>query len=110
MHYIIIGVTFIATFISQMVTTLFTSWLQVATKRFFIIAAVLAAMATFVAGFFVAITSAINSIASVSPPLLNQAASLVVPDNFITLVTIQITARLLRFAYEWNVKVLQWRL
>lgn len=110
MHYIFIGVTFIATFLSQMVTTLFTSWLQVATKRFFIIAAVLAAMASFVAAFFVAISATINSIAMVSPPALNQAASLVVPDNFVTLVTIQITARLIRFAYEWNVKVLQWRL
>lgn len=110
MHYIIIGITFIATFLSQLVTTLFTSWLQVATKRFFIIAAVLAAMATFVAAFFVAISATINSIAMASPPALNQAASLVVPDNFVTLVTIQITARLIRFAYEWNVKVLQWRL
>jgi hypothetical protein len=110
MHYIIIGVTFIATFLSQMVTTLFTSWLQVATKRFFIIAAVLAAMATFVGGFYLAMRTIIESIALVSPPFLNQAASLVVPDNFVTLVAIQITARIIRFAYEWNVKVLQWRL
>lgn len=110
MHYIIIGVAFIATFLSQLVTTLFTSWLQVATKRFFIIAAVLAAMATFVAAFYAAISLTINSISLASPPFLSQAASLVVPDNFVTLVTIQITARLIRFAYEWNVKVLQWRL
>lgn len=110
MHYIILGVTFIATFLSQMVTTLFTSWLQVATKRFFIIAAVLAAVASFVAAFYVAIRAVIDSISAVSPPFLSQAASLVVPDNFVTLVAIQISARLIRFAYEWNIKVLQWRL
>ena len=110
MPYIIIAVTFIATFFSQLFTTLFTSWLQVATKRLFIIGAILAAMTTFVAAFFAAISVIINSISTVAPPALNQAASLVVPDNFITLVAIQITARLIRFAYEWNVKVLQWRL
>lgn len=110
MHFIIIGVTFIATFLSQILTTLFTSWLQVVSKKFIIIAAVLAGMATIVAAFYIAIRATIDSISMVSPPYLNQAISLVVPDNFITLVTIQITARLIRFAYEWNVKVLQWRL
>jgi len=110
MHYIILGVTFLATFLSQIFTTLFTSWLQVVSKKFIIIAAVLAGMATIVAAFYVAIRATIDSIAMVSPPFLNQAASLVVPDNFVTLVTIQISVRLIRFAYEWNVKVLQWRL
>lgn len=110
MHYVIIGITFIATFLSQLVSTLFTSWLQMASKRFLIIAACLAALATFVGAFYVAIKLIIDSIAIAAPPFLSQAASLVVPDNFVTLVTIQITARLVRFAYEWNVKVLQWRL
>lgn len=110
MQYILLGFTFLATLISQIATTLFSSALQVATKRLLIIGAVLAALTTIVVGFYVAIRVTIEAISIASPPLLSEAASLVVPDNFVTLVALQISARLIRFAYEWNVKVLQWRL
>lgn len=110
MHYIILIVTFFATFLAQLFTRSVTVVFEVLTKRLLIISAVLAVLASFVAGFYVAIDLLMGSISSVAPPFLNQAASLFLPTNLTELISIQITARLARWVYEWNVKVLQWRL
>lgn len=110
MHYIVIIVMAVVTFISQIMTRSVSVVFEVLTRKLLLIGAVLTALASLVGAFYFAISSVISSISVSAPPMLSQAASLVVPDNFISLVTIQITARLIRFAYEWNVKVLQWRL
>lgn len=110
MHYIVLIVTFFATFLAQLFTRSVSVVFEVLTKRLLVIGAVLAVLTTFVVAFYALIHTTINSINSVAPPSLSQAASLVVPDNFASLASIYITARIARWAYEWNVKVLQWRL
>lgn len=110
MHYIFLAITFLATFLAQLFTRSVSVVFEVLTKRLLVIGAVLASLAVFVAAFYALIQTTINGISAVTPPFFSQAASLVVPDNFTTLASVYVTARIARFAYEWNVKVLQWRL
>lgn len=80
------------------------------TKRLAIIVAVLAAITTVVTGFLAAIRMAIESISVITPPFLNDVAGLVIPENVPVLISILISARITRWAYDWNVRVIQWRL
>jgi|GEM_PF-5857764 len=100
MQFIFAGFMFIVTFLGSLFSSLISASLQFAAKKLFIIASMLVVLAAFIAAFYVAIKAAIDSISYVAPAALSQAASLVVPDNFVVLVTFQITARLIRFAYE----------
>lgn len=110
MQFLLVGLFSVITFIGSLFTRSVSVALEYSAKRLIIIASVVALMGSFVAAFFFAIKTTIDSIALVAPPALNTAASLCVPDNLPMIVSLQLTARLLRFAYEWNVKVLQWRL
>lgn len=110
MQFLLAGIIGLMSFIGSLFTRSVSVALEYSAKKLFIIASVLAILAGFVGAFYFAIKQTIESIALVSPPYLNQAASLCVPDNLPMIISLQITARLLRFAYEWNVKVLQWRL
>ena len=110
MQFVIAGIFGLITFIGSLFTRSVSVALEYSAKRLIIIGSVVALMASFVAVFYFGIKSIIDSIALVSPPSLGIAASLCVPDNLPMIISLQLTARLLRFAYEWNVKVLQWRL
>lgn len=110
MHYIVIGLTFLATLIANLFTRSVSIVFEIMTKRLLVISAMVVTLGVFVVGFFALMQSIIGGIAAASPPFLSQAASMVVPDNLSALIAIQITARIARWAYEWNVKVLQWRL
>lgn len=110
MHYIVIAITFLATFLADIFTRSVGVFFEIMTKRVLIITACVAVLAAFVVGFYALMLTIINSISANLPPFFSQAASMVVPDNFVTLASITITAHIARWAYEWNVKVLQWRL
>lgn len=110
MHYIVIAITFLATFLADIFTRSLGLVFEILTKRLLIIASCVTLLAAFVVGFYALMLTLINSISASLPPFFSAAASMVVPDNFIVIASIQITARIARFAYEWNVKVLQWRL
>ena len=110
MHYIILAITFLATFLAQLVTRSVSVVFEILTKKLLVVGAVLATLTVFVVGFYALIYTTISAISATTPPFFNEAASLVVPDNFISLASIYITARIARFGYEWNIKVLQWRL
>ncbi len=110
MQYIVAGFLFFATFLAELFTRLISSGLEYASKRLFIIASMLVVLASFVSAFYFLMRTTISGLSSLLPPFFSQAASLVVPDNTYALMSVYITARLARFVYEWNIKVLQWRL
>lgn len=109
MH-VIAGLMLLFQFLANLFMRFIALFFEQTGRRLLVIAAVLAVLAGLVVAFYAAIKGLIENINLIAPAELSQAASLVVPDNFVTIASIQITARLLRFAYEWNVKVLQWRL
>ena len=102
--------SFLARLIGVALTFLVSFFFEYLSKRLAIVAAVVAGIAALTGAFFLAISSLIQSVAPLLPPQFNQACSLVVPDNFPALVSIVFSAHVLRFAYEWNVKVLHMKL
>ncbi len=91
-------------------TSLFTLFMQYASKRLLIIAAVVGAASVFTLGFFALMVALMHQISLSAPPFLSDALGLVVPANLPLIVSIVATARIARWAYEWNIKVLQWKL
>lgn len=81
-----------------------------ATRRVLVIAAVLAALATLVIGFMRTISGIVNQLQMTMPVEVSQYIGLVIPSNFNFCVSLYASAMVIRWAYEWNVKVLQWRL
>lgn len=79
-------------------------------KRYAIVLAVVAVVTTFVIGFFAAIVGLIELIEHTAPPWVEMASSWVIPDNFPLIASTMATARVLRWAYEWNIKIIQYRL
>lgn len=105
----LIGIPLLASFITSILSKLFEFFLKFFSKRVAIALVSITAMVSLTVGFFTAIKTIFTQIASVSPPFLNNAASLVVPDNFLACLTIMLSARLLRWGYEWNIKIIALR-
>lgn len=85
-------------------------FLQVFTKRLALVAIVLAGIAALVVAFFAAIIGLVNLLSPALHPIIVQGSSLFIPDNVPLILSTIMTARVLRFAYEWNVKFLQMKL
>ena len=101
---------YLATLIGSLFAGLVT-WLgKYLTRRMALTAAVIVILFGMITTFWTAINLMIGGISLHTPQYLNQALSMVMPDNVPTLISILITARVARWAYEWNVKILQWRL
>jgi hypothetical protein len=100
----------LATFLGTIFTSLVTAFAGYMTKRLAIVLAVIAAIAALTTGFFIAIFALASGIATVAPPFVIVAWSLFVPTNLPVLVSAALTARVLRWVYDWNVKIIQYRL
>lgn len=85
-------------------------FLQIFTKRLALVAIVIAGIASLVVVFFAAILGLVNVLSPSMPAFVIQGASLFIPDNATLILSTVMTARVLRFAYEWNVKFLQMKL
>lgn len=79
-------------------------------KRFAIVLAVIGVTVTLTTGFFVAITSVTSAVVVFVPPEITVAAGWFLPNQTPTLLGLLFTCRLMRWAYEWHVKVVQWKL
>ena len=80
------------------------------TKRLAIVLAVVAAIAALTTGFFLALYGIASGLATVAPSFVVLAWSLFVPSNLPVLISAALTVRVMRWAYDWNVKVIQYRL
>ena len=83
---------------------------QYATKRLVIIGMVAAGIATFTIAFFAAVVALINTIVGSAPAEIDLAVSWFVPSNAGSCMAAILTAHALRWVYEWNIKVIQFRL
>jgi len=80
------------------------------TKKLAVVAAVIAAIGALTLGFFLSIYGLVSSIAYQMPPEISVAFSLVIPSNSMACVSAILSAHVFRWAYDWNVKVIQYRL
>ena len=100
----------LATFLGSIFTAVFSAFLQFATKKIAIILSVVSAIGFLTVAFFAAILVIIHQLATVAPDIVVQGASLIMPSNLPLIASLCLTARVVRWVYEWNVKVIQYRL
>lgn len=100
----------IGTLLGTLLTSLVQFFMNYLTKRLAIVLAVVAGISAFTFGFFAAIVVVINGISVSLPSEVSAGLSLVIPSNFPLCVSAILTAHLIRWVYEWNVKVIQFRL
>lgn len=107
---VLAGIPWLASILSGLFASLITFFAQYLTKRLAIVVAVVAALSALTLAFFAGIVAIINGLSSISPPMLSQAMGMIYPENLNLIVASIFSARVARWVYEWNVKVIQFRL
>lgn len=107
---VISGIPWLAGVIGGFFAAVFKGLVERVTKRIALVGAALVVVVSTTAVFFVAIESIIRGIDAALPPQFGQAAGLFLPSNTVPCIVALLTALALRWAYEWNVKIIQWKL
>jgi len=97
----------LAAWIGNLIVSLVSFFTVILTKRIAIALAVIAAVVTVTATFIGAMEAVIAGVVYVAPTELVMAWGWLVPDNLDNCIVAIITGHVLRWAYDWNVKVLQ---
>lgn len=100
----------LGTLLGSLLSAIATFFVQYATKRALIVVAVVAAISTLTFAFFAALVALLNTFLGAVPSQVSYAASWFLPSNATACLAAVVTAHALRWAYEWNVKVIQFRL
>ena len=100
----------IAALIGGLFTSLFAYLAKFYTKKIAVAFAIITLLLTATTAFIALISGLMASVVAVSPPFLSVAIQLVVPDNAATCMSAILTARIARWAYEWNVRIIQYKL
>lgn len=103
-------ILWLASLLGSLLSGLITFFAQYLTKRLAIVAIVVSAIAAFTIGFFAALVALINTIVASAPAEINQAIIWFVPSNASSCVAVVLTAHAIRWVYEWNIKIVQFRL
>lgn len=104
------GIPWLASFVGGLFTVSVTWLAQFLTRRVAFVVAAIAVIVSITTAFYAAIDALLSSFTVVLPPFVTDAAALVLPDNVPFLMSAIISAHLLRWVYEWNVKVVQMKL
>lgn len=96
--------------ISALFFTLMQFFSKYVLKKFAIVLAVIGLAVTLTTAFFAAINGVASAVVLYIPPQVALAASWFLPAQTSTLLGFLFSARLMRWAYEWHVKVVQWKL
>lgn len=102
---VLAGVPWLAGVIASAFAGLFAWFMTFITKRFAIVAAGLAIIVGLTAGLYAALGGLVSALAQTLPSELVGHVGLFVPSNLSACISIYISARLLRWAYDWNVKI-----
>jgi hypothetical protein len=103
----LLGIPWLAGIIGGAVSGLFGWGLQFATKRVAVTVIAVSALVALTTAMFAALEAATNQLALAIPPELSAATGLLLPSNITICITAIGTAHAVRFAYEWNVRLLE---
>lgn len=103
-------ILWLGTLLGSLFTAIASFFVQYATKRALILAAVIAGITTLTLAFFAALLALVNTFIGAVPSQVALGASWFLPNNAPTCFAAVVTAHGVRWLYEWNVKVLQFRL
>lgn len=104
------GIPWLAGLVATLFSSLFAWFMQFMTKRLAILLAVATTIGVIIATFFAIITSIVNSLKLAMPQYLVDGAGLVIPDNAMECATLYCSAWVARYAYDWNIKIIQYKL
>lgn len=107
---VIAGIPWLAGLLGGIVTWLIGFFAQYLTRRLAIVAAAIAVVVTLTAAFFAGVHGVVSGLSSMSPPQFSVVLGFVMPSNAPACVSAILTTHTLRWAYEWNVKVVQMKL
>lgn len=106
----IAGIPWLATVLGGLFAALLTFFVKFLSKKFALTAAFATGSIMLFGTFFTVIWGLLQGIRVAAPPEVGDAFNLIVPNNFITCVGAWATARIARWVYDWNTRVLQFRL
>jgi hypothetical protein len=107
---VIAGIPFLASVIGGFFAAIVAYFAKFVSKRVAVLLVGIGFLVAATLAFISLIEGLMSSVAIITPPWLSLAAQLVVPDNLSTCVSVLVTARIARWAYEWNVKIIQMKL
>ena len=76
------------------------------TKRIAILTAVIAAAVALTAAFFTALAGLFLTIEQATPAVIQDSLCWIVPGNFKTCISAYVAARVIAWAYSWNITIL----
>jgi len=95
----------LAAFLGSVFTSIATFLAEYLTRRVAIAAAVIAVLVSLTAAFVAALNGLMDAVLYVAPDALALGASWVVPANTDECIGAIVSAHLLRWAYDWHVKL-----
>lgn len=108
MPFVLAGIPWLATAIGTFLSSTIAWFATYTTRRIAIIAATITVIVSLTLGFIAAIEGIISSLTYVAPDLTGVFA--ILPGNFSACIGAIVTARLLKWAYGWNVTLAQMKL
>jgi len=108
MAFFLLGIPWLATAIGTFFSTTIAFIATYVTRRIAVIAAVITVIISLTVAFIAAIEGLISTIQYASPDMTGVFA--IVPGNFSTCVSVIVTAKILKWAYGWNVALAQMKL
>lgn len=106
----IVGIPFIASVLGSLFTGLITFFAQFVTRRIALLTAAILIITTLTTSFFLALNGLVSATQILLPSVVTQNMGLFLPSNISACITAIATAKTLRWAYDWNVKVVQLKL
>ena len=103
-------ILWLASLLGSLLSGLISFFAQYLTKRLAIVAMVVSAIAAFTIGFFAAVVALINSIVTAAPAEISYAIMWFIPSNAPSCIAVVLSAHAIRWVYEWNIKIVQFRL
>lgn len=104
------GIPWLAGLIGSLWASVFTFVATFVTKRIAFVIAAIVILSAITATLFAALTALIAGLAVATPDFITQAASMALPSNTDDCIVAYMTARLARYGYDWNVRILQYKL
>lgn len=107
---VLAGIPWLAGVLASLFTALFTWFLQFFTKRMALVLAAVAILAAITVAFFTLIQGVITGLSYALPPQFTVAVGWVVPSNAPLCVSAIMTTYFARWAYAWQVRIVQYKL
>lgn len=110
MPLVLAGLPWLAGALGGLFSALFNFFATYITKRFAIVAAALLVIAALTAGLFAALQALVAGLSLLVPESVVTMGAFILPSNVDECASIAVAAKMARYAYDWNIKIIQYKL